>query len=370
VGRIAFLSIGGEERPGGYVRRLGRLRWTRRFPKRVPVELEGDRAATRAFAAGEDWIIVRDETALPIPGNEITPAAGHVVVACSRPPGSLPVVHTLAEFESASFPSGGGAANAAPPAALGFSVSDFPPAAGESVRDYVERLTSSAMPRVPARGFEALVFEDSSAERPEIVRRLPRGVRRLLDVGCGTGAVSAAVRRENPGVEITGIERQSSAADRARGRIDRVMAGDAIDSLRELAREGAHFDAFLFADVLEHLEDPIGALSLARGLALDGATLVASVPNVGHLSIVRDLVRGRFDPVPAGLADAGHLRWFTRSFLEDALDEAGWTTTLVEALPGAPAPDAEAFLERAGDFPEADARSLTTYQWVAVARAE
>jgi hypothetical protein len=85
---------------------------------------------------------------------------------------------------------------------------------------------------------------------------------------------------------------------------------------------------------------------------------------------VRDLVLGRFDPVPAGLADAGHLRWFTRASLEDALEEAGWKTDRVEGLPGAAAPDAQGFLERASAFPEVDAASLATYQWVAVARAE
>jgi hypothetical protein len=86
---------------------------------------------------------------------------------------------------------------------------------------------------------------------------------------------------------------------------------------------------------------------------------------------VRDLVRGRFDPLPAGLADAGHLRWFTRASLEDALEEAGWKTTHVEGLPGAPAPDARDFVERAvRAFPETDPVALTTYQWVAVARAD
>jgi hypothetical protein len=122
--------------------------------------------------------------------------------------------------------------------------------------------------------------------------------------------------------------------------------------------------------VLEHLEDSIGALMLGRELAHPGATLVASVPNVGHMSLVRDLVRGRFDPLPAGLADAGHLRWFTRASLEDALEEAGWRTVLIEPLPGAPAPDAGPFLEIASAFPEADRDSLVTYQWIAVALAE
>ena len=354
-----------------YVRRLGRLRWVRRFPERVPSEIEGEDSAARTFAPDEDWIVVRDEIALPVPGGEVIPIPGRVVVAAGRSPSASPVVHTLAELERATLPSDEeGPATAAGTPALCFSASGLPPAVGETVRDYVERLASSSTPRVTARGFEAVLFEDCSAGRPEIVRRLPRGVRRLLDVGCGSGAVSASVRAESPEVEITGIERRSFVADRARGNIDRVIASDAPAALRELAREGARFDAFLFADVLEHLEDPIGALSLARGLALDGATLIVSVPNVGHLSMVRDLVRGRFDPIPAGLGDAGHLRWFTRSFLEDALEEAGWKTTRVDGLPGAPAPDSEAFLERSRVFPEADPTSLTTYQWVAIARAE
>lgn len=369
--RIAFLPFEGDEHASGYLRRLGRLRWIRRFPTRVPVELEGDRSAAATFVAGDDWIVVRDETALPIPGDEITPVRGQIAFAAARSPAAPPVVHTLAEFERAAFGSGNTATNAATPVALIFSVTDFPPAAAETVRDYVGRLSSAETPPgAPVRGFEAVVFEDCSGERPEIVCRLPAGVRRLLDVGCGSGAVSAAVRRESPGAEITGIERRRSAAASARAQIDRVIAGDAIAALRDLAREGARFEAFLFADVLEHLEDPIEALSLARRIAVEGATLVASVPNVGHISLVRDLIRGRFDPVPAGLVDAGHLRWFTRASLTDALEEAGWKTTRLEGLPGAPAPESRAFLERVREFPEVDPESLTTYQWVATARAE
>jgi 2-polyprenyl-3-methyl-5-hydroxy-6-metoxy-1,4-benzoquinol methylase len=147
-----------------------------------------------------------------------------------------------------------------------------------------------------------------------------------------------------------------------------VLEGDAIARLSELTDAGERFDAFLFADVLEHLEDPIRALVLARQLALPGATLVASVPNVGHLSIVRDLLRGRFDPVAAGLADAGHLRWFTRTSLEEWLEEADWRMTAIESLPGAAAPDTEDFLRLVDGWPELDRESLLTYQWVAVAR--
>ena len=313
-----------------------------------------------------------DEIALPLPGEEIPRVAGRVVLASRRVPADPPVVHTLAEFERARFHAGESVVSRpAEIPALAFSTSDFPPGAGETVMAYADRLLSSEAPVSTVPGFGAVVFEDSTDERPEVASRLPATIRRLLDVGSGSGAVSLGLRRARPGLSVTGIELRPPAAAAARDRIDRVIEGDAADALAELAREGARFDGFLFADVLEHLEDPIGALTLARDLAEPGATLVASVPNVAHLSIVRDLVRGRFDPLPAGLADAGHLRWFTRCSLEDALEEAGWRTMHVEGFAGAPIPDAEDFLERAaGAFPDADRRALTTYQWVAVARAD
>jgi 2-polyprenyl-3-methyl-5-hydroxy-6-metoxy-1,4-benzoquinol methylase len=169
---------------------------------------------------------------------------------------------------------------------------------------------------------------------------------------------------------VTGIESDSRAACVAAGRLDRVLTADALEGLEALGREGARFDAFLFADVLEHLEDPVRALWLARRLAEPGARLIASVPNVAHLSLVRDLVSGRFDPVPAGLADVGHLRWFSRDFVREALEEAGWRVEDIHGLAGAAAPDAETFLGALAEWEDLDRESLATYQWIAVAVAD
>ena len=121
--------------------------------------------------------------------------------------------------------------------------------------------------------------------------------------------------------------------------------------------------------MLEHLDDPVAALAAGRRLAAPQATLLVSVPNVGHLSIARDLLAGRFDPVPAGLCDTGHLRWFTRPFLEDALAESGWNGARVESDPGYPPPEPGAFLALASAWPDARRDSLLTYQWIATARA-
>lgn len=369
--RIGFLSRRGVTLD--YGRRLSRLRWRRRFPGCASGELAPDAEASRALSASERWVLVRGETALPVPGAPPDVASGRVVLAASLSPASAPFIHTLRELEATPRPQEAEPTSAAASsAALSFSVADFPPRAGETVAGYVLRLLSPPTPHAFAPGFAAVSFDEeprgAASERPEVIRLLPPAVARLLDVGCASGEAGAAVRRVRPAVVVTGIEREPEAAERARSRLDRVIEGEALAALAELARAGERFDAFLFADVLEHLEDPIGALGVARELAMPGATLVASVPNVGHLSLVRDLVLGRFDPLPAGLADAGHLRWFTRASLGDALEEAGWRAVSIDPFPGAPPPDPEPFLGLAAQWPGADPASLRAYQWLAVAR--
>jgi SAM-dependent methyltransferase len=280
----------------------------------------------------------------------------------------VPVAHTLRELEAAGRVAPAEAANRSP-SVLGFRTADFPPGTAETISQYFKRLQAVSTPHASDAGFQAVVLSDpSESERPELTRRIPSAARRILDVGCGAGAGIAAAKARNPAWDVTGIEKDPRLASLARSRCDRVLEGDLTRVLAALDRAGERFDALVFADVLEHVEDPIAALALGRRVAAPGARLVVSVPNVGHLSVVRDLVLGRFDPVPAGLTDAGHLRWFTRAFLAEALAESGWQAEAIESERGAPPFAVGEFLALAAAWPDADRESLSTYQWVATAR--
>jgi SAM-dependent methyltransferase len=367
--------LGFFEQPRGldYGLRLARLRWKRRFPDSRAVELSPVASARESLTPVTSWIMVSDDTALPIPGDEVTAVPGRVLLATPLSPATSPVVHTLRELEEAA---GAVERNTPEPEerapAILFRPSDFPPRLPETVEEYVRRLAAPPTSRAFAPGLFTVVFPDSpGGDRADVTGRFPPGIRRLLDVGCGSGDAAAALCRSRPGLAATGIERDPARAALARQRLADVREGDALAALSRLAEAGERFDALLFADVLEHFDDPIRILGLARELATADATLVASVPNVGHLSLVRDLVLGRFDPLPAGLADVGHLRWFTRTSLAEALDEAGWKDVTIDPVAGAPAPGAEEFLRQVDSWEGAgaDSESLETYQWIAVARA-
>ncbi len=347
--RIAFLC--GTDSPD-YGGRFARLRWKRALGSQEGTVLFPHAPADRAFASAQSWAVVRVEQAVPAFRRELPPAVpGHVWVVPGFPLSELPSIQTLRELESAALPSAP-AENCKTVAALAFSTQDFPPARGETAEAFVARLLDPGTPRACFPGFAALLPEDPfGPRRPELVRFLPPQMRRLLAGGDRLQETLSALATRIPAPAVT------------------HLGGDTAGELEHLASKGAGFDAILFADVLHHYEDPVGLLSRARSVAEAGATLVASIPNVGHLSLVRDLLLGRFDPAADGLADARQLRWFTRSFFSEVLEEAGWRVEALEAEAAPTVHGQEEFLARFSEWPGLDRRSLETLSWIAVARA-
>ncbi len=181
-----------------------------------------------------------------------------------------------------------------------------------------------------------------ASSRPDLVALIPDGVTSLLDVGCAKGYFGEAVRRERPEIALTGIEANPTMAGEARRHYDSVM----VETL-EAAAIADHFDHINCGDVLEHLAEPWSMLQKLSQNLNDHGTLVASVPNANHWSIVRDLSEGRFEYIPLGLMCISHLRWFTEQSLRSLFEEAGFTVTRMirQTLPATPA--GEEFIKRA-----------------------
>jgi 2-polyprenyl-3-methyl-5-hydroxy-6-metoxy-1,4-benzoquinol methylase len=157
--------------------------------------------------------------------------------------------------------------------------------------------------------------------RPDLVAALPRPLGRVLDVGCGHGAVGRLLRAEGASW-LAGVETQPEAAAEARRHYDEVAVGAVETQLDTLT---GPFDTICCYDVLEHLVDPYTVLERLHGVAAPAGRLHVSVPNARHVSLVRDLVlRGTFGYSGWGHRDSTHLRWFTRRDIEDAIAAAGW----------------------------------------------
>lgn len=115
--------------------------------------------------------------------------------------------------------------------------------------------------------------------RPEVQALVPMGARRILELGCSTGALGAALKARN-GAFVCGVEVDPEYARQARDRLDRVVVSDAERFLRTVDPDEPPFDCLIGADVFEHLVDPWGALEHATELLAPGATVVVSLPNI------------------------------------------------------------------------------------------
>lgn len=161
-----------------------------------------------------------------------------------------------------------------------------------------------------------------TGDRPDLLRFVPRGGSSALDVGCGAGGFAVHLRSRGYG-RVTGIEPDAGRSELARDSVDRVIHSTIEDALeRDLA--GDRFDLIVVSDVLEHLVDPWTVTGRLTECLTRGGRMLLSVPNVGSLEVVKQLVRHgdwRYDD--SGMFDRTHLRWFGRSTLRALLDRAG-----------------------------------------------
>ena len=170
--------------------------------------------------------------------------------------------------------------------------------------------------------------------RPNIRALVPEGAGRVLDVGCATGAVGAALKQGRR-VEVVGLELDPAAAAAAREVLDEVHQGDAEQLLADegtVERLG-RFDCIIAADVLEHMAWPDRALAILGSMLEPRGTIVLCVPNVRHWRVIHALlIRGRWPREPAGIFDRTHLRWFTRADLAEMIAVAGLEAERWEAV--------------------------------------
>lgn len=146
-----------------------------------------------------------------------------------------------------------------------------------------------------------------------------RGRLRILDVGASKGYLGASLRQL--GHSVVGIERDRASAEAARRYYDSFHVHDIEDF--EFSYRG-EFDYLLFADILEHLRDPISVLRRSVASLKESGKIIVSVPNVANVIIRLSLLLGRFNYADRGILDESHLRFYTQASLKRMLDGASY----------------------------------------------
>lgn len=189
----------------------------------------------------------------------------------------------------------------------------------------------------------------------------------VLEVGCACGGNFMRLQDRFPAVACCGIEMNPRPAAVAKcfGQIFNID----VETL-DMPEWENRFDAVIMGDVLEHLYDPWQTVRHMYRVTRPGGRIIASIPNITHISIFSQMLRGQWQYVDAGLLDRTHLRFFTQATASALIEQAGYQLEYVLSLAVRQSEEEKKLKEAllplldGGAFPG----QFDAYQWVVVGR--
>lgn len=165
--------------------------------------------------------------------------------------------------------------------------------------------------------------------RRDLIQLVPEEANSILEIGCGIGNTGKALKEINGSRYVVGIDIVPEVKSEAEKVYDEFILANIENT--DLKYQDGFFDCIMYGDVLEHLVDPWGILKKHKRLIKDKGYIVASIPNIRHYRIIRDLLfKGKFEYKDSGILDITHLRFFTLDSIISLFQESGYTVTKIE----------------------------------------
>jgi SAM-dependent methyltransferase len=138
-----------------------------------------------------------------------------------------------------------------------------------------------------------------------------RGIRDLLEIGCGTGAVLEQLDDLAFGDRYWACEPMAALCDLAKTKTIRRMVEISCTTFDHETFAGQAFDLIILSHVLEHVLDPAELLNRALGRA---RYVIVEVPiEANGAGNLRSAVRRRLTGRPRTVNAAGHIQFFSTS---------------------------------------------------------
>ncbi len=149
---------------------------------------------------------------------------------------------------------------------------------------------------------------------------------RVLDVGCSSGNFGGVLIK-NKGCEVVGVDLDKDDVKRAKKLLNEAFV---INVERDDLRKLGKFDRIIFADVLEHLNDPVAILMKVKKLLRPGGQVLFSIPNMAHMGTRLMLLGGEFRSGETGLLDKTHLHFYDEVEVRRIFREAGYSISAID----------------------------------------
>ncbi len=161
--------------------------------------------------------------------------------------------------------------------------------------------------------------------RFDLIDLIPNDVTRVLEIGCGIGKTGKALF-EKKQCKIVGLDISDQVISIANQQncYEKLIVADLDQSFIPTEIENEKFDCILYPDVLEHLKDPWKVVNIHTNNLLNAnGYLIASIPNIRHFSILKDLfLKGNWQYQNMGILDRTHLRFFTKKTMVNLFQQS------------------------------------------------
>jgi 2-polyprenyl-6-hydroxyphenyl methylase/3-demethylubiquinone-9 3-methyltransferase len=157
----------------------------------------------------------------------------------------------------------------------------------------------------------------------ELLKDVPAGAS-VLDMGCGNGSFISQF--QNRGWKLFGTDFSPTGIEIARKNfpgIDFFLANSSAPTGDLLERVG-RVDVIVSTEVIEHLYDPRGFLRNAYTLLKSDGIVILTTPYHGYLKNLFLALTGKMDRHFTVLWDHGHIKFWSRRTLSQALAETGF----------------------------------------------
>jgi GT2 family glycosyltransferase len=233
---------------------------------------------------------------------------------------------------------------------------------GKDANAFSQLLQTNSVKFAKKWGFDPLYSFNIRYDILSWLEESPNRPLKVLEVGCACGATLLEIRNQYPLAQVYGLELNPHAAAIA-SLVSEVQTGNI--EWANLDFPNMSFDYIIFGDVLEHLQEPWNVLSRMHSLLKPGGKLLASIPNVSHFSVIRDLIQGRWTYTDRGLLDITHLRFFTLESLQRLFNGCGFPETEFKMVTVNPTPEEQEWIDRMADLfgPEMK-RNWMAYQYL------
>ncbi|MFT5873873.1 MAG: GT2 family glycosyltransferase [Clostridium sp.] len=152
----------------------------------------------------------------------------------------------------------------------------------------------------------------------------------IIDFECGLGATLLRLKYMYPSANIYGIETNENLG-RVGGKILELMTSDFEENYSMNFKEDKinFFDYIIIGNKLQLSKDPFKLLNEVKRFLKPGGYIIATIPNVMHHSVIKELLNGRFMYNEDSILNRSNKNFFTLTDIYKIFDECGYINPFI-----------------------------------------